>query len=82
MKIELLYFAAVRELLRCDQETIEVSAEVRTIENLQVFLGQLHPQLEGKFGSVRFAVNEEFVGNAHELRAGDVVALIPPVAGG
>jgi molybdopterin converting factor small subunit len=31
---------------------------------------------------VRFARNEEFAQNADVLADGDVVALIPPVAGG
>jgi molybdopterin converting factor small subunit len=32
--------------------------------------------------SVRIAVNEEYAPPKTELRAGDVVSLIPPVAGG
>ena len=32
--------------------------------------------------SVRIAVNEEYAPAKTELRAGDVVSLIPPVAGG
>ena len=40
------------------------------------------PELRGRLESVRIAVNEEFVQFADKVRAKDVVALIPPVAGG
>jgi molybdopterin converting factor small subunit len=32
--------------------------------------------------TLRYAVNEEYVGEAQVLKDGDEVALIPPVAGG
>jgi molybdopterin converting factor small subunit len=32
--------------------------------------------------SVRFAVGDELAGPEHAVRAGDVVALLPPVSGG
>jgi molybdopterin converting factor small subunit len=42
----------------------------------------LHPPLAGRLGPVRFARNEEFVEADALLAAGDVVAVLPPVAGG
>jgi molybdopterin converting factor small subunit len=41
-----------------------------------------HGALAGRLTSVRVAVNEEFAEGSHELRGGEVVALIPPVSGG
>ena len=82
MELEILYFAAVRELVGVDTEHIEVPAAVTTVRALREHLEALHEPLAGRLGHVRIAVNEEMVRDGDPVRAGDVVALIPPVAGG
>jgi molybdopterin converting factor subunit 1 len=82
VKVRVLYFAAVRDLARTDEEEIEIAADVRTIGALAVALAARHPALEGRLGPVRFARNEEFARLEDPIADGDVVALIPPVAGG
>ncbi len=82
MKIKLLYFAAVRDLVGKDEEDVELPANVTSVEALAAFLPGRHPRLEGRLGSVRFARNETFAEKNEALAEGDVVALIPPVAGG
>jgi molybdopterin synthase sulfur carrier subunit len=80
MTLTILYFAAVRELVGKDEERVDFAG--RTIADLATFLQTHQPRLAGRLGSVRFARNEEFAQNADVLADGDVVALIPPVAGG
>jgi molybdopterin converting factor subunit 1 len=80
--IRILYFAAVRDLVGMAEETIELPGEARSVAELAAHLELLHPELAGRLGSVRLAVNEQFAGAADPVRPGDVVALIPPVAGG
>ena len=82
MTITALYFAAVRELVGKDEERLDLPPEVATVEALGVHLAKRHPELAGRLGYVRFARNEEFANAADALADGDVVALIPPVAGG
>ena len=82
MKIKLLYFAAVRDLVGTDEEEIDLPSNVTTIDTLAAFLPTRHARLEGRLASVRFARNETFADKSEALAAGDVVALIPPVAGG
>ncbi len=82
MKIAVLYFAAVRELVGHDEESLELPAGVVTIADLAVHLPLVHPVLSGRLAAVRFARNEEFARGADALADGDTVALIPPVAGG
>jgi molybdopterin synthase sulfur carrier subunit len=82
VKITVLYFAAVRDLVGRDEEALELPASVTTIGALAGHLAQVHAPLEGRLGYVRFARNEEFAGNEDALADGDTVALIPPVAGG
>lgn len=82
MTITLLYFAAVRELVGTDEERLDVPAGVTTIAELAAFLEQHRPALAGRLGAVRFARNETFATSAEGIAEGDVIALIPPVAGG
>ena len=80
--ITVLYFAGLRELTRRTEEQLELPAEISTVKDLIEHLGRSRPELSGRFASVRVAINESFVGPEHALHPGDVVALIPPVAGG
>jgi molybdopterin converting factor subunit 1 len=80
--ITVLFFAAVRDLVGRDEERIDLPAGIATIADLATFLAARHPPLAGRLASVRFARNETFATDDEALAAGDVVALIPPVAGG
>lgn len=82
MKIRVLYFAAVAELAGARQEEVELPAEVRSVAELSSWLEARHAALAGRLGQVRFAVNETFVPSSEVLAEADVVAVIPPVAGG
>ncbi len=82
MRIRVLYFAAVRELAGVDEETLELPGGVGTIDALCKHLESIRPALEGRLGAVRLARNEEFAKGGDAIADGDVVALIPPVAGG
>lgn len=53
-----------------------------TVAELLTLLERNKPTLQGRLGSVRVAVNEEFAEPSAVLRGGEVVALIPPVSGG
>lgn len=82
MKVTVLYFAAVRELVGKDEERLEVPAAVSTIDALAVHLTEIHEPLAGRLEYVRFARNEELAQGSDAIADGDVIALIPPVAGG
>ena len=77
--MKLLYFAILRERLKKDQEEIEFKG---TISQLRQLLIEKYPELEPVLKVVRFAVNEEYVGDEYELKGDERVALIPPVSGG
>ena len=82
MNVTVLYFAAVRELVGKDEEAVVLPEGVASIAAVGEHLSQLHPALEGRLSYVRFARNEEFAQLADGVEEGDVIALIPPVAGG
>lgn len=82
MTVTLLFFAAVRDLVGKDEERLALPESVTTIAELASFLAEHYPPLAGRLGSVRFARNETFATNDEPIAEGDVIALIPPVAGG
>jgi molybdopterin synthase sulfur carrier subunit len=82
MRVRVLYFAVVRELVGRDEESVELPSEARTVAGFTRWIAGLHPALEGRMASVRIARNEAFARDEDELAEADVLALLPPVAGG
>jgi molybdopterin synthase sulfur carrier subunit len=80
--MRVLYFAAVRDLVGASEEAIELPPSVRSIGGFAAFIEARHPALAGRLGAVRFARNETFASLEETVEEGDVIALIPPVAGG
>jgi molybdopterin converting factor subunit 1 len=82
MRVRVLYFAAVRELVGTDEEVVDLPPGVTTCADFARAIEERHPPLRGRLGSVRVARNEAFAAPSDALAEGDVLALIPPVAGG
>jgi len=82
MTLRILYFAGLRDAIGLSEETLELPAGVGTIGSLADHLAGLHPAYGERRGHVRIARNEAFAADDERLAEGDVVALIPPVAGG
>jgi molybdopterin converting factor subunit 1 len=82
VRVTILYFAVLRELVGLEREEVVLPAELDRVGRLAAWLERRHAGLAGRLNAVRFAVDEEFAAEAHPLREGAVVALIPPVAGG
>ncbi len=81
MIVKLLYFAAIAERAGTREEDVSLPPDVTTVAQLRRWLGTRAP-LADALAQVRFARNEAFADDAEPLAEGDVVALIPPVAGG
>ena len=82
MRVQVLYFAAVRELVGIAAEDVDLPATVDTIAAFVSWLEGAHGELAGRMASVRIARNECFARADERIAEGDVLALIPPVAGG
>lgn len=82
MRVKVLYFAAIRDLLHVAEEEHELPAGVDSVGEFAAWIERAHPELAGRMSSVRIARNEEFATADQRLADGDTLALIPPVAGG
>jgi len=81
MRVRVLAFARLRELLGFAQREVEVGADA-TIDALWARLMPAAAPGAALRASTRFARNGALVDGAARLRDGDEVALMPPVGGG
>jgi molybdopterin synthase catalytic subunit len=81
MRIQVLYFAVLRERIGARDEMLELPDGTEVGAALDA-LAARHPAIAQLRGRFRAAVNEAFAGEHDALRDGDQLALIPPVAGG
>lgn len=85
MKVQVLYFAYLREQLGFDQEAVELPETVRTVGALRewfVAKGEPYADAFANLKRIRAARNEELCTDDAVLEAGDVIAFFPPVTGG
>ena len=82
MRVRVLYFAALREIAAKDEETIDLPPSVITVRDFAKYLATHYSALSARLDHLRVARNEQFANDDEKLCEGDVLALIPPVAGG
>ena len=82
IRIEILYFAAARDIVGQRSEQVDVPDAIQDIAGLAQWLSARYPLLEPYWACIRFAQNEQFVSLEARLRHNDIIAVIPPVAGG
>ena len=85
MRIEILYFARIRELLGLTNEQVQLPGESWDIDSL---IDHLCHNRDSQWSDVLrqenllIAVNQAIVKGSHGLCSGDEVAFFPPVSGG
>ena len=79
--LRVLLFAGLREAAGTRELTIRLP-DGASVAELRARLAEECPPLRPLVGNAGVAINEEYADAATRLRAGDVVALIPPVSGG
>ena len=85
MKLELRFFASLREGLGLSGESVTVPAGVKTIADLRVHLiqrGNPWAEVLASNKVIRCALNQEMVSDSTALVEGAEVAFFPPVTGG
>ncbi|MDE2854113.1 MAG: molybdenum cofactor biosynthesis protein MoaE [Chloroflexota bacterium] len=82
MRITLLFFATLRDLVGARQIVIEVDEATDNIEALRAELRSRYPAAADNLRFALAAINEEFAFDHDRISDGDEVAFFPPVSGG
>jgi MoaE-MoaD fusion protein len=81
MKVRVLFFGQLREIVGLAEEDAELSEGAR-VEDLFERYGRRFPRLAEFRTSVAASVNQEYAAWCAPLSNGDEVAFLPPVSGG
>lgn len=83
MKVQVRYFASLREAIGTGSESVETaSTDVAGLRAELVALGGAHAQCLASGRAVRVAVNQVMANECTALQAGCEVGFFPPVTGG
>lgn len=84
MRLNLLYFASLRERLQCYAEQLDLPDSVTTIDALRAHLAARGEPWTAllEVQSLKAAINQQMAGPEAQLANGDEVAFFPPVTGG
>ncbi len=85
MKLELKFFASLREALKVSEENLAVPDSIKTIAQLRVYLadrGGVWAEVLAEGKVLRCALNHQMVDANTSLQEGAEIAFFPPVTGG
>jgi sulfur-carrier protein len=83
MKVQLRYFASIRETLGAGSETLETSAgTLQALRDELIARGGLHAEALARDKAVRVALNQTMSDETATLVEGAEIGFFPPVTGG
>jgi sulfur-carrier protein len=83
MKIQLRYFASIREAIGSGSETLETAAAtLAALRDELIARGGTHAEALARGRAVRVSLNQTMVDESAALSDGAEVAFFPPVTGG
>ena len=81
MQIRVLFFGILKDLVGRDSDEISLPDHATAADVLQHYEERFNEK-KGSWSSIAISVNQEYAAPDARLRAGDEVALLPPVSGG
>ena len=85
MRVKLLYFAKVKELVGLDNEIIDLPSSVINFEELKHYLisrGGPWSEIFLPQNATRCALNQNLMHSNFIIEAGSEIAFFPPITGG
>ena len=83
MKIQLRYFASIREAIGTGSETVETAAAtLAALRDELIARGGAHAEVLARGRAVRVSLNQTMADESAALAEGAEVAFFPPVTGG
>ena len=79
--VRVLFFGAARDAVGSDEIDFEIKSPA-VAASARAQLLRIYPALQRFGNSLLFAVNQEYAEPDREIRAGDELAVFPPVSGG
>ena len=79
MKIKILYFASLQESANKANE--EIQTDCKTAKELYSELKDKY-NFELEIDDMKVAINEAYTDFDSDIKEGDIIAFIPPIAGG
>ncbi len=81
MKVRLLFFSHLKDIVGAAQLDEEISDETRVSDLLEKLCARF-PKLRGWNESILIGAGVEFVGRDYVIKPDDEIAIMPPVQGG
>ncbi len=81
MRVKVLFFGMLKDLVGCSEEDLEVPQDALLRSVFEHYASRF-PGVRDMSASIVLARNQEFSDPSSGLREGDEVALLPPVSGG
>ena len=84
MKVNILYFAKLRESVGVEAETLEINKNSKVSDLLYLLQNREEKWSEyfnDKKNLLRVAINQKIVDDDHSISDGDEIAIFPPVTG-
>ena len=82
MKVRVLFFSLLRDISGAEEIDFPISSEEITVESLLDQLFAKYDGLKEWNDKLLIAVNCEYANRSDTIKAGDEVAIMPPVQGG
>lgn len=84
-KIKILYFAAIKETIGKNEETISLPTEIKTISQFIDWLFLRHKNFATNFKNkkqIRVAIDCQHVEHKTKIKEAKEIAIFPPMSGG
>ena len=81
MKIEILAFGIIKDIVGCPSLQLEIEGEIISVKQLRNELEERYPQFKS-LSSYMIALNNSYARDEEKINSTDEIALIPPVSGG